>query len=125
MFSFLFHINCKVFSVGPLHMNYTNPAFTVLLTGHQFTNIWHYFTNSLSINKYLQMFCPQFGGLALRLQKKRRLFYQTRNDIPYILLEGAHRQNYSIPQHFINIKKLRWTATFCFTRYVLCNSGTM
>jgi len=47
MFSFHFQVNWKVLSVGPLHMNYTNPAFTMPLTGHQFTNILHYFTNSL------------------------------------------------------------------------------
>jgi len=53
MFSFFFQVNWEVLSVRPLHMNYNNPAFTVPLTGHQFTNILHFFTNSLSINKYL------------------------------------------------------------------------
>jgi len=60
-----------------------------------------------------------------RVTAEKWLFYQTRNDIPYIFSEGAHRQNYSIPQRFININKLWSIATFCFTMYVLCNSGTM
>jgi hypothetical protein len=50
-FSYHFHVRWEVLSVGPLHMNCTNPAFTVPMTGYQFTNTLRYFTNSLSINK--------------------------------------------------------------------------